>query len=117
MDINVRKRSHVNLMQLRGPLRLGEAVDGLKQTFEELLGSGEHNLVIDLSQVPMIDSSGIGILVRSLASTKARGGSVKLLNPSQFAVRTLKLVGVLNLFEVFDNEEKAVESFGRTASA
>lgn len=117
MDINVRKRSHVFLVHLRGPLRLGEAVDGLRKTLEELLGSGEHNLVIDLSEVPMIDSSGIGIVVRYLATTKARGGSVKLLNPSQFAVRTLKLVGVLNLFEVFDNEEKAVESFGRTAPA
>jgi anti-anti-sigma factor len=59
----------------------------------------------------MIDSSGIGLLVRFLASTKARGGNIKLLNPSKFAIQTLKLVGVLNLFEIFDNEEKAVESF------
>ena len=110
MDINVRKRSEVHVVQLRGPLRMGEAVDGLRQTMEDMLGSGGHCVVINLAEVPMIDSSGIGLLVRFLASTKERGGSIKLLKPSQFAVRTLKLVGVLNLFEVFDDEEKAVKS-------
>jgi anti-sigma B factor antagonist len=112
LDINVRKRSQVHLVQLRGPLRMGEAVDGLRQTMEEVMDSGGHYLVINLAEVPMIDSSGIGLLVRFLATTKERGGNIKLLNPSQFAVRTLKMVGVLNLFDVFDDEEKAVESFG-----
>jgi len=111
VDINVRKRSEVHVVQLRGPLRMGEAVDGLRRTMEDMLGSGGHCVLINLAEVPMIDSSGIGLLVRFLASTKERGGSIKLLNPSQFAVRTLKLVGVLNLFEVFDDEEKAVGSF------
>lgn len=111
MDINLRKRSQVHVVQLRGALRMGDAVDGLRQTMEELVDSGEHDLVINLAEVPMIDSSGIGLLVRFLASTKARGGNIKLLNPSKFAIQTLKLVGVLNLFEIFDNEEKAVESF------
>lgn len=90
---------------------MGPAVDGLRQTMDELAGSGGHQVVINLADVPMIDSTGIGLLVRFLTSTKGRGGNVKLLNPSQFAVRTLKLVGVLNLFEVFDDEGKAVDSF------
>lgn len=112
MDINVRKRSQVHLVQLRGPLRMGEAVDGLRQAMEEVVSSGGHYVVINLAEVPMIDSSGIGLLVRFLTSTKERGGSIKLLSPSTFAVRTLKMVGVLNLFDVFEDEQKAVESFG-----
>lgn len=111
MDINLRKRSQVHVVQLRGALRMGDAVDGLRQAMEELVNSGEHDLVINLAEVPMIDSSGIGLLVRFLATAKARGGNIKLLNPSKFAIQTLKLVGVLNLFEIFDDEEKAVESF------
>ncbi len=90
---------------------MGDAVDGLRQALEEVVGSGGRCLVINLAEVPMIDSSGIGLLVRFLASTRERGGNIKLLNPSKFAVQTLKLVGVLNLFEVFDDEEKAVQSF------
>jgi anti-anti-sigma regulatory factor len=59
----------------------------------------------------MIDSIGIGLVVRFLPSTKQRGGNVKLAQPSKFAVQTLRLVGVHNLFEVFDDDAAAVESF------
>ncbi|MGB9235715.1 MAG: STAS domain-containing protein [Terriglobales bacterium] len=111
MDINVRKRSQVQIVQLRGALRMGPAVDGLRQTFEEALAGGDTRIVLNLAEVPMIDSSGIGLLVRFLASTKQRGGTIKFVQPSKFAVQTLRLVGVLNLFEVFDNDDTAVESF------
>jgi len=111
MDINVVKRGEVQLIRLRGPLRMGEAVDTLRQTLEEALGAGDRCLVLNLAEVPMIDSSGIGLVVRFLASTKQRGGNVKLVQPSKFAVQTLRLVGVLNLFQVFDDDDSAVESF------
>ena len=111
MDINVRKRLQIQVIQLRGSLRMGSAVDAFRQTIEEALGNGDTRIVINLSEVSMIDSSGIGVLVRFLASTKQRGGSIKLVQPSKFAVQTLRLVGVLNLFEIFDSDDAAVESF------
>jgi len=111
LDINVRKRSEVQVVQLRGQLRMGPAVDSLRQTMEEAVAAGDTRFVINLSEVPMIDSSGIGLLVKLLASIKQRGGNLKLLQPSKFAIQTLRLVGVLNLFEVFDAEDAAVESF------
>ena len=111
MDINVVKRGGVQLIRLRGPLRMGEAVDTLRQTLEEALSAGDTRLVLNLAEVPMFDSSGIGLVVRFLASTKQRGGNVKLVQPSKFAVQTLRLVGVLNLFQVFDDDAAAVESF------
>lgn len=111
MDINVRKRSQVQLIQLKGPLRMGAAVDNLRQMLEEAIDNGETRIALNLAEVPMVDSTGIGLLVRTLVSAKKRGGNVKLVNPSKFTVQTLRLVGVLNLFEVLDNEEAAVESF------
>ena len=111
MDINVRKRLQVQVIQLRGPLRLGDAVDGLRNTIEEAVGNGDTRIVINLAEVPMIDSSGIGLLVRYLASLKQRGGNLKLVQPSKFTVQTLRLLGVLNLFEVFGDNDAAVESF------
>ncbi len=111
MDINVRKRSQVHVVQLRGNLRMGSAVDGLRQILEENMGLGDTRFVLNLAEVSMIDSTGIGLLVRFLASTKQRGGNIKLVQPSKFAVQTLRLVGVLNLFEIFDNDDAAVESF------
>lgn len=111
MDINVRKRSQVQLIQLRGQLRLGEPVDQLTHALDESLAEGDTRFVINLAEVPMIDSSGIGLLVRFLASAKRKGGSLKLVNPSNFAQKTLRVVGVLSLFEVFDDDDHAVESF------
>jgi len=90
---------------------MGAAVDSLRQILDESLGSGDSRFVLNLAEVPMIDSTGIGLLVRFLASTKQRSGDIKLVQPSKFAVQTLRLVGVLNLFEIFDNDDAAVESF------
>ncbi|MGA7460520.1 MAG: STAS domain-containing protein [Candidatus Korobacteraceae bacterium] len=112
MDINVRKRSQVQVLQLKGQLRLGDAVDDLQRTINESLAEGDTRFVINLSEVPMIDSSGIGVLVRFLTSAKKRGGSVKLVNLSSFAQKTLRVVGVLGLFDVYEDDDQAVASFG-----
>jgi anti-sigma B factor antagonist len=103
------------MIRLRGALRMGTGADTLREAVEEALGNGQPNLVVNLSEVPMIDSTGIGLLMRFLASTKQRGGNFKLVQPSNFAAKSLRLVGVLNLFEVFDDDQSAIESFGRNA--
>ena len=112
MDIDVRKHSGVQVVRLRGDLKIGAAVDEFRRTVEDLLAAGDSRLVIDIAEVPMIDSSGIGVLVRSLTTAKQKGGSLKLVNPSKLALQTLKIVGLLSLFEVFDDEAAAVESYG-----
>ena len=111
MDIDVRRRSHVEVIKLRGQLRMGEAVDAFRTAIDEAVAAGSYKLVVNLAEVPTIDSSGIGLLVKAMASAKQRGGTLKLVNPSKFAIQVLRLVGVLNLFEVFDDENSAVESF------
>lgn len=111
MEIDVRNRTGVNLIRLRGDLKMGQPVDSLRQAIDEITQGGSYQFVLTLTDVPMVDSSGIGVLVRALTSVKQRGGSLKLVNPSKFTTQTLKLVGVLNLFEVFADEEEAVNSF------
>ena len=111
MEIDVRTQDQVKIVKLRGKLSLGSALDRTNETMKDLLDSGESRFVLDLQEVPTIDSSGIGLLVRYLTAAKQRGGSVKLLNPSKFAMQTLKLVRVVNLFEIFEDQQLAVSSF------
>ncbi len=111
MDIEVRTQSVVKIIKLRGRLGLGESLDRTSETLADLIEAGEVHFLLDLQEVPMIDSSAIGLLVRYFTSAKQRGGSLKLLNPSKFVVQTLKLVRVLNLFEVFEDQQLAVSSF------
>jgi anti-sigma B factor antagonist len=111
LEISVRKRGQVDVIQLKGAFRLGQAVDDLRRTMEELFNAGNSRLVLNMVEVPTLDSSAIGLLVRFLTSAKQRGGNLKLTSPSKFTVQTLKLVGVLSLFEVFETDDAAIESF------
>ena len=111
MDIEVRSQGTVKVIKLRGRLALGESVERLRATVEDLLSSGENRLVLDLEELATMDSSGIGLLSRLLTLSKQQGGSLKLVNPSKFVVQTLKLVGLLNLFEVFPDTQAAAASF------
>jgi len=111
VDIEVRNQGAVKIIKLRGRLALGESVDRLRATVEDLLKAGDNRLVLDAEELATMDSSGIGLLSRFLTLTKQSGGSLKLVNPSKFVVQTLKLVGLLNLFEVFTDSQAAAGSF------
>jgi anti-sigma B factor antagonist len=111
VDINVRRRGTVNVLQLKGNLTLGDPVNSFRSAVTELMQAGDSTFVIDLGAVSKMDSSGIGVLVNSLTASRKQGGNVKLVNPSEFARKTLQLVGVLKLFETFDREDAAVESY------
>ena len=112
MDIELRSLGQVKVVKLRGRLNLGDSVDRLRETLDDLMASGDTRVLLDLSEVPWIDSSGIGLLVKILTSAKQRGGSIKLLNPSKFTVQTLKMISILDLFEIFEDQQQAVASFG-----
>ena len=111
MQIDVRKHQEVQVIHLHGDLKIGEPVDSFRQTVEELFGNGDSRIVVTLADVPMIDSSGIGALVRSQTSAKQQGGAIKLVNPSKLVVQTLKFVGLLNVFEVHPDDTAAINSF------
>ena len=111
MDIDIRTFGELKLLKIKGRITLGAGVDRLRNTFDELLALGSNRWVLDVSEVAMIDSSGIGLLVRYLTSAKQQGGALKLLNPTKFALQSLKMIGLLNLFEVFEDQDTAVSSF------
>jgi anti-sigma B factor antagonist len=96
---------------MHGDLKVGDAVDDLRRTITQTLGSGNSRIVFDLSDVKMLDSSGIGVLVRTLTATKQRGGGAKLVNPSEYALQSLQRVGLAELFQIYHDEKTATDSF------
>ncbi len=111
MEIDVRNHGDVSVIRMKGGLRLGQAVDDFRAAMDRVFGEGSINLILNITDVPMIDSSGIGLLVRSQVSAKQRGGKVTLVNPSPFAIQTLKITGVLNIFDVSNDEQAAIQSY------
>ena len=110
VDLDIRQSGSICCLKLKGPLRYGEGVTQLDQAVEGAINSGHPQLVLDLSAMPYIDSSGIGAIVDALRQAKKAGGDVKLVSPSPFAAKTFKMVGILTLFKVYDSEAEAVQA-------
>jgi anti-sigma B factor antagonist len=111
LDIETKTQDGVKVVKLRGRLSMGPPLDRFNATMAEFVKQGEFKIILDLEEVPTIDSSGIGMFVRYLTSCKQGGGAIRLLKPSKFTVQTLKMVGLLNLFTTFDELAPAIASF------
>jgi anti-sigma B factor antagonist len=110
VDLDIRQSGSICFLKLKGPLKYGEGVKQLDQAVEGALTTGHTQLLLDLSSMLYIDSSGIGAIVDALRQAKKIGGDAKLISPSPFAAKTFKMVGILTLFKVYDTEAEAVEA-------
>jgi anti-sigma B factor antagonist len=111
LDIDTKTVEGIKVVKLAGRLSMGPALDRFNATLIELLAHGDSKIILDVEDVPTIDSSGIGMLVRHLTTAKQGGGAIRLLKPSKFTLQTLKMVGLLNLFTTYEDEAQAIASF------
>jgi anti-anti-sigma factor len=111
LGIETKTQGEVKIVKVTGRLVMGSELDRFSVALNELLSQSHNKIVLDLEEVPMIDSTTIGVMVRCLTATKQIGGSVKLLKPTKFIVQTLKMVGLLNLFPTYEDLPEAVASF------
>ena len=100
MEIEIRTLDGVKVVKLKGRLCMGAPLDRFNAGMTEMLGQGENKIILDVEEMPTIDSSGIGALMRHLTTAKQGGGAIRLYKPSKFTVQTLKLVSILNLFKI-----------------
>jgi anti-anti-sigma factor len=110
LEIEVRTQLEVKVVKLKGRLCMGLPLDQFNATMTELLGQGHNKIVLDLEEMPAVDSSGIGMLMRHLTSAKQGGGAIRLLKPTKFTLQTLKMVGLLNLFSTYEDLNEAIAS-------
>ena len=108
MDLDIRQSGSICILKLKGPFKSVESVKELNSTVESALAGGCVYFILDLSAMPYIDSAGIGAIVSTLRQSRQVGGHTMLINPSPFAEKTFKMVGILNLFGVHTSEEEAV---------
>lgn len=111
LEIAYLKFGQVGLITVQGGLVLGPPVESLRQTLDNLVSHGEVKLVLNLAGIDRLDSSGIGLLVKVLQSSKAAGGNVKLTHLPKVVAQTLSMCRLLPLFEVYDEDEAAIASF------
>jgi anti-sigma B factor antagonist len=114
MKVDVRHVDDVIIVDLEGRLVMGVGDELLRDVMNELIAEGWTKIVLNLREVTVMDSSGIGEVVSSWKLAQRFGGKVKLLRPAPSIKRTLRLTQILPLLEVFDEETEAVESFSES---
>lgn len=119
MDIKIEERvvGHVTILNIVGRLTIDEAAQHLKGDIDDLISQGRLHVVLNLAQVPYIDSGGLGQLVASYGSVKKAGGAMKLLNVNSRNHDLLSITRLVTVFETFDSEAEAVRSFDAVAPA
>ncbi len=116
MQISERHVGDVVILDLNGKLILGESVDNLRDKINSVIQQGLRRVVVNLSDVTYMDSSGIGELVRSYTTVTRHGGALKLLGLTSRISDLLAITTLLTVFDVYDKEKEAVASFGAVVS-
>lgn len=114
MTLKISKRNvdQVTILDTAGRLTIGEGDIVLRDSIHENLNAGTRNLLVNLANISTIDESGIGELVSAYVTASNRGGKLKLVNLPPKIRDVLMITQLITVFEVYDNEQEAVASFG-----
>ena len=111
MQIEERSVGDVVILDLKGKITLGEGDELLKDKVNSLVNQGHRKILLNLGGVPYIDSAGLGEIVRTYTTVSRQGGSLKLLNLTKRITDLLSITKLLTVFETFDSESEAIQSF------
>lgn len=110
LEISVSEREGISILSMKGRLTVGEA-SSVREKVNELIAQSHLNFIFDLGAVDYIDSTGLGSMVICYTTIKKAGGVLKLLNLNRRNIELLLLTKLHTIFEVFSDEQDAVNSF------
>jgi anti-sigma B factor antagonist len=112
--MNLKIESHVTdgvaVVSCQGRIVAGEEATGLRQEVKHILPA-TGQIVLNVSGVTYIDSTGLGTLVGLYSSARAAGGDIKLCGLGQRFREVLQITKLATVFEVYDSEPQAVAAF------
>jgi anti-sigma B factor antagonist len=111
MKIEQRTAGEVHVLDCSGKITLGDGTMMVRNTVREIVQKGGKKILLNLADVPYIDSSGVGELVSSFTTVTGNGGQLKLVHLTPKTRELLTMTKLLTVFQVYDNEQSAVASF------
>jgi len=111
MKIVERKVGDVVILDLVGKIMIGEGDDALREAVTRLVDGGSTKILLNLAEVPYVDSAGLGEIVRCYTTVSRKGGRLKLLHLTKKIKDLLAITKLLTVFETFDAEGDAIKSF------
>jgi anti-sigma B factor antagonist len=111
VKIKQRSRDDVTILDISGKIMGGDDFDLFNNTIKALVSEGKVDIVLNLSKVKWINSTGLGLMVSAYTSLVKQGGRMKIAEVSERIDNILHVTQLELIFETFDDEEKAVASF------
>jgi len=111
LDISERQAGDVTILDLSGSIRMGEGAVSLRNRIRGLFEQGKKKILLNLSGVKNVDSSGIGELIASYTTLSRDGGQLKLLKLTDKIKDLLVITKLLTVFDSYDDEAEALNSF------
>ena len=117
MTIQERVVGSVTVLDLSGKLVLGDGDTLLKDKIHSLVFQGRKQIILNMGGVAYVDSSGLGALVASSVTGKNSGAQVKLVSLTKRLQDLLSIAKLLTVFESYDTEADAINSFAAQTTA
>jgi anti-sigma B factor antagonist len=111
MEISERIVDGITILDLNGKLTIGDGAQLLKDKSESLVFQGRKQVIVNLGAVPYIDSGGLGQLVACFTTLTRAGGRLTLVNLNTRNHDLLSITKLVSVFETFDTEREAIESY------
>ena len=111
VKLTTHQKGEVIVVVASGKLTMGEGTSTLRTKIRELVASGSRRIVLNMADVSYMDSSGMGELIAAHTTITTAGGEIKLLHLAKRVHDLLKLTKLYTVFEAFEDEASAVDSF------
>jgi anti-sigma B factor antagonist len=111
VKLTSRQVGDVAVIDAAGRITLGEGASHFREMIRDIVSKGNKKILLNLSDVSYIDSSGIGEMVSGFTTVTNSGGQLKLIGLSKRVKDLLQITKLYTVFEVFDDEAEAVRSF------
>jgi anti-sigma B factor antagonist len=111
MKIEERTVGEITVLDLKGKMLIGEGDELLRERINGLVEGGTTKILLNLAEVPYVDSAGLGEIVRCYTTVSRKSGQLKLLNLTKRLQDLLSITKLLTVFETYDSEEAAIKSY------
>jgi len=110
-NASIRKVGDITVVELKGKITIGAGDLQMREAIHAVLNEGSRKLVVDMSGVTTIDSSGVGELVGCYTTATHKGAKMKLMNLPTKISDVLTVTQLITVFDVYPTEAEAISSF------
>ena len=111
LQISIRESGDVTILDLRGRSTIDGESELLDNRLRKLIANGVRRVLLNLTDLTQVDSSGVGVIIDTYISLRDQGGDLKLLCPRGRVREVLRVLRLLEIIPYFENETKALVSF------